>query len=178
MSIRPLAGHVIVATCPKPNQVGGIILGPHKAEATIEAEVLAVGAGISEILQPGVRVIMESMSGHSAQSQEAAADMAALFGIELPRRVVVVRCGNARPAPVQEEALDSIQRQKLDLKKRYQGLPEHKIPETAKAAMDDLLIRERDLKARRKKAGRSRRRAPGLDLGMPEGILAVIEEGP
>lgn len=176
-SVRPLAGHVIVAVQAEPEKRGSLYTPASRRAGThLIGEVVAIGDEVHPDISVGTRVLMDVMSGHVSNSQASGEDLAQLFGVELPRRVVVVRCGPPHPAPIQEEQLARIHRHKTDLKKKWQGVPPSQIPEEVLHTMDQLKLEEACLKEKRKKAGRSRRAAPSLDPGLPEGVIAILED--
>ncbi|MFN3200039.1 MAG: hypothetical protein ACE366_16705 [Bradymonadia bacterium] len=176
-SVRPLAGHVIVVVEPEPEKRGAIHMPTSRRAGThLIGEVLAIGDNVHPDISIGTRVLMDVMSGHVSNSEASGQDLAQIFGVELPRRVVVVRCGPPHPAPIQEEQLARIHRHKTDLKKQWQGVPPSRIPEEVLHTMDQLKVEETCLKLKRKKAGRSRRAAPSLDPGLPEGVIAILED--
>jgi hypothetical protein len=126
------------------------------------AEVVAVGAGVTDEVRPGCRVIVDRNS-------------AALTLGEGADRLLVVRCTNARPAPRRE---DELAYRMVRLKALQKLFPKGVRPPQVVAELDDHGQAIEEIRRLRRRWGRSRLFNPTLDPGLGEGIVAVVDDEP
>lgn len=122
-------------------------------------EVLVVGRGVDPAVQPGRWVLVDRNS-------------AALTVGDGPDRLIVVRCGNARPAPRRE---DELAYRMVRLRALQKTFPIKIRPPHIVAELDDHAKVIAEIREARKRWGRSRLFNPTLDPGLGEGIVAIVE---